>query len=152
MFNIWRAVKAITWFTGAWFLWHLYHVIFSKKPEEMTAVNDRLLFGAYFVHDSYVGLRDLLTKPPVNSLLLERPPLPPGYQLPKTLVLNVSGTLVHSEYKVSTIQSESELISNYVVCSLDWDLRSSKDQGSVCSCRDLGSNSRLFSSVIWRNR
>jgi len=42
----------------------------------------------------------LLTKPPVNSLLLERPPVPPGYQLPKTLVLNVAGTLVHSEYKL----------------------------------------------------
>jgi len=42
-----------------------------------------------------------MTKPPVNSLLLPRPPLPPGYQHMKTLVLNVNGTLVHSEYKVS---------------------------------------------------
>ena len=101
MFNIWRAVKAVFWFTSAWFCYHYYHVVFSKKPEEQPAMNDRLLFAAYFVYDSYIGLKDLLTKPPVNSLLLERPPLPPGYQAPKTLVLNVSGTLVHSEYKVS---------------------------------------------------
>ena len=69
-------------------------------------MNDRLLFAAYLVYDSFTGLRDLLTKPPVSSLLLERPPLPPGYVAPKTLVLNVSGTIVHSEYKVSNPKRE----------------------------------------------
>ena len=63
-------------------------------------MNDTLLYAAYGVYETYTGTRDLLTKPPVNSLLLERPPLPAGYVAPKTLVLNVSGTLVHSEYKL----------------------------------------------------
>lgn len=79
LFNIWRAFKAVFWGVGAWFMYHLYHVIFSKDPQDKPAINDRLLFGAYFVHDSYIGLRDLLTKPPVNSLLFERPPIQPGY-------------------------------------------------------------------------
>ena len=35
----------------------------------------------------------------MDSLLLERPPLPPGYAPMKTLVLNLNGTLIHSEYK-----------------------------------------------------
>ena len=48
----------------------------------------------------YQFLRDLLTKPPVNALLMERPPVPAGYQTMKTLVLNVSGTLTHQEYKL----------------------------------------------------
>ena len=79
MFNIWRAVKAVFWFTGAWFVYHYYQILYNKKPEEAPAMNDRLLFAAFFVYDSYTSIRDLLTKPPVNSLLLERPPLPPGY-------------------------------------------------------------------------
>ena len=45
-------------------------------------------------------MRDLLTKPPVDTLLMDRPPTPPGYKHPKTLVLNVTGTLTYSEYKL----------------------------------------------------
>lgn len=39
-----------------------------------------------------------MTLPPSRALLGERPNLP-GVVFPKTLVLNVNGTLVHSEYK-----------------------------------------------------
>ena len=102
LFNIWRGIKAVFWFTSAWFVYHYYQVVFNKHPEKQPLMNERLMFAAYLVYDSYTSLKDMLTKPPVNSLLLERPPLPPGYVSPKTLVLNVSGTLVHSEYKVST--------------------------------------------------
>ena len=59
-----------------------------------------MLVAAYNTRDFYFYLRDLLTKPPVESLLMERPPTPPGYTSMKTLVLNVSGTLTHSEYKL----------------------------------------------------
>lgn len=45
-------------------------------------------------------LYQLLTRPPVDRLLLERPPLPQGYQHPKVLVLNLNGTLISSEYKL----------------------------------------------------
>ena len=41
-----------------------------------------------------------MTRPAVDSLLLPRPPLPQGYMPMKVLVLNLSGTLVHTEYKL----------------------------------------------------
>jgi len=47
-------------------------------------------------------LRLLLTRPPVSKLLQDIPPLPPGAAYPKTLVLNLRGTLIHSEYKFGT--------------------------------------------------
>jgi import inner membrane translocase subunit TIM50 len=43
-----------------------------------------------------------MTRPPVEKLLPDRPPLPPGAAYPKTLVVNLRGTLIHSEYKVIT--------------------------------------------------
>jgi mitochondrial import inner membrane translocase subunit TIM50 len=44
-------------------------------------------------------LQLLLTRPPVSKLLPDRTPSPPGTMYPKTLVLNLRGTLIHSEYK-----------------------------------------------------
>ena len=43
---------------------------------------------------------ELLTMPPVKSLLLEHPDIPGMPAPPKTLVLNLQGTLIHSEYKL----------------------------------------------------
>jgi import inner membrane translocase subunit TIM50 len=39
-----------------------------------------------------------MTKPPIDKLLPDIPPLPPGYEIPKTLVLNLSGTIVKTDY------------------------------------------------------
>lgn len=72
----------------------------KDKPEEAFGVNEQMLYHAYNMRDFYYYIRDLLTKPPVSSLLMERPPTPPGYASMKTLVLNVNGTLTHSEYKL----------------------------------------------------
>jgi len=40
------------------------------------------------------------TKPPIKKLLPDYPPFPPGYVPPKTLVLNLTGTLIHTNYVV----------------------------------------------------
>jgi len=50
-----------------------------------------------FMYEDFVRL---LTRPAVDSLLMPRQELPPGYQHNKVLVLNLSGTLVHTEYKL----------------------------------------------------
>ena len=50
----------------------------------------------YHIYD----LTMLLTRPPVEKLLPDRPPLPPGAAYPKTLVINLRGTIIHTEYKV----------------------------------------------------
>ena len=53
----------------------------------------------YYMYD----LKLLLTRPPVEKLLPDRPPAPPGAYYNKTLVLNLRGTLIHSEYKVKLL-------------------------------------------------
>ena len=101
MFFLGKFLKYSFWFVSAWFFYHYYQIVYKKDPEAEPFTNYYLMGSAFAVYEFYTLLRDLLTKPPVSSLLLERPPLPPGQMYPKTLVLNVSGTLVHSEYKVS---------------------------------------------------
>lgn len=46
-------------------------------------------------------MRLLLTRPPVEKLLPDRPDIP-GMVFPKTLILNMRGTIIHSEYKFGT--------------------------------------------------
>lgn len=48
----------------------------------------------------------LLTKPPVEKLLPDRPNYP-GMVFPKLLILNLRGTLIHSEYKVNLTNNNS---------------------------------------------
>lgn len=84
------------------FAYHFYLVRNTKKPEEGFLVHPYLLNKAtafdWFIYD----LRLMLTRPPVEKLLPDRPPAPPGAVYPKTLVLNLRGTLIHSEYKFGT--------------------------------------------------
>ena len=82
------------------YFYHLYLVFNVKKPEEYPLVQEQLLGYAMDSHWLYNDVKNLLTRPPVASLLMPRPPLPPGQQYMKTLVLNLQGTIVHSEYKV----------------------------------------------------
>lgn len=89
------------WLLGGIFIYHIAMVVKKDKPEEAFGVFEPMLYYAHQANGFYEFLHDLLTKPPVSSLLMERPPTPPGYQSMKTLVLNVTGTLTHSEYKVS---------------------------------------------------
>lgn len=39
----------------------------------------------------------------MDKLLPDHPELPPGFPIPKTLVLSLSGVLTHTEYKVTLI-------------------------------------------------
>lgn len=102
MFAVGKAIKYTLWAAFALFCYHMYLVIYADKPEEGLIANHHFLEAAKFVHWSYGDLKILLTRPPVESLLLPRPPLPPGYAPMKTLVLNLNGTLIHSEYKFGT--------------------------------------------------
>lgn len=99
MFAFGKAIKYTIWGFTALFFYHLYLVMYKEKPERGFGVNGMILDYAYSAKFAYEDLVQLLTRPPVDSLLLERPPLPPGYAPMKTLVLNLNGTLIHSEYK-----------------------------------------------------
>merc|ERR1712060_113572 len=100
MYAIGKAFKYTMWAISATFFYHLYLVMSKDKPEEGLGAFEPMLTYGYMARGLGEYIRDLLTKPPVNSLLMERPPTPPGYQAVKTLVLNLNGTLTHSEYKL----------------------------------------------------
>jgi len=74
---------------------------------------------------AFYDLKLLLTRPPVEKLLPDRPPIPPGAAYPKTLVVNMRGTLVHSEYKVNY-----KVIKEFKFSS-DQDLKFWRDQDLV---------------------
>jgi len=107
MFAVGKTLKYMMWMSMGLFGYHLYLIKKTDKPEEGFLANNLFLQMArnadYFVYDMNL----LLTRPPVEKLLPDRPPLPPGAAYPKTLVLNLRGTLIHSEYKVFILQSLS---------------------------------------------
>ena len=79
MYTFGRLLKYTSWLLGSIFLYHVYLVFKKEKPEEAPGANDSMLHYAYVSRAMYMDLRDLLTKPPVTQLLMERPPTPPGY-------------------------------------------------------------------------
>lgn len=75
----------------------------SDKPEAGFMANEFFLNYAKAADWAFYDLKLLLTRPPVEKLLPDRPPLPPGAAYPKTLIVNMAGTITHSEYKVCLI-------------------------------------------------
>ena len=94
-----KLFKYSVWTYTTIFFYHYYLVKKTAKPEEGFLAIEFFLKLAkrvdWHVYDIYL----LLTEPPVRKLLGEKPPLPPGAVFPKTLILNLKGTLVHAEYK-----------------------------------------------------
>lgn len=97
-----KALKWTLWAGFAFFMYHLYLVFNKDKPEQAFLSNSYFLDAAGFAKYNYTMLTLLLTRPPVEKLLGEMPELGPGYQMPKTLLLNLNGTLISSEYKFGT--------------------------------------------------
>ena len=99
MFTIGRTMKYTMWASIVLFWYHYYLLKKTEKPEEGFLANQVFLDFARWVDWHVYDLKLLLTRPPVEKLLPDRPPLPPGSAYPKTLVVNLRGTLIHSEYK-----------------------------------------------------
>lgn len=100
MFAIGKTIKYTIWLSFGLFWYHMYLLKKTDKPEAGFLANDTFLRFAKNADWAFYDLKLLLTRPPVEKLLPDRPPLPPGAAYPKTLVINMRGTLVHSEYKV----------------------------------------------------
>lgn len=105
MFALGKTIKYTLWVSFALFWYHMYLLKKTEKPESGFLANQVFLALAKSIDADFYDLKLLLTRPPVEKLLPDRPPLPPGAAYPKTLVLNLRGTLVHSEYKVRERQS-----------------------------------------------
>mmetsp|Transcript_3667 Transcript_3667/g.2391 ORF Transcript_3667/g.2391 Transcript_3667/m.2391 type:complete len:113 (+) Transcript_3667:473-811(+) len=80
-------------------MYHMYIVTYKEDPEQEKTV-EPFFEAAKFTRYLYKDLTILLTRPPVEKLLLDRPPMPQGYQPMKVLVMSLNGTLIHSEYKL----------------------------------------------------
>jgi len=104
MFALGKTFKYTVWASMGLFWYHVYLLYNKEKPEEGFGANATFLDAAKFAKFMYDDLTLLLTRPPVKSLLMERPPMPPGHVPFKVLVINLNGTLIHSEYKVSADQ------------------------------------------------
>jgi len=106
MFALGKAVKYTIWIGFAVFWYHMYLLKKTKKPEEGLLANGFFLGMAQNADWAFKDLKLLLTRPPVEKLLPDRPDFP-GMQFPKTIIVNLRGTLIHSEYKVRQLNSQN---------------------------------------------
>lgn len=73
LFVIGKLLKWTCWASFAYYLYHMYLVTKKDKPEEAFLANDRFLNAAGWTKYNYEMLTILLTRPPVEKLLLDRP-------------------------------------------------------------------------------
>ena len=57
-----------------------------------------MLYTVKYVDERINNFIAIFTEPPVEKLLPDMPRPPPGYALPKTLVLDLKGTILSTEY------------------------------------------------------
>ena len=100
IFAFGKAFKYLSWGCLALFFYHMYLIKKTKEPSQGFLANQFFLDAAKTVDFFIYDLKLMLTRPPVAKLLPDRPQFP-GVVYPKLLVLNLRGTLIHSEYKVS---------------------------------------------------
>lgn len=103
LFALGKTFKYSAWASIVLFWYHVYLIKKTDDPEKGFLANDIFLNFARSADFAFYDLKILLTRPPVEKLLPDRPPLPPGAAYPKTIILNMRGTIIHSEYKVKYI-------------------------------------------------
>ena len=99
MFILGKAFKYTVWASSLLFFYHFYLVKNGSRPDDGKPKIAQFMLMAERADWHLYNLHLLLTRPPVEKLMPDRPPAPPGAMYPKTLVLNLRGTLIHSEYK-----------------------------------------------------
>ena len=100
LFALGKAFKYSFWAYIVLFAYHFYLIRKKDKPEESFGCIDYFLHQAYRIQWHCNEINKLLTKPPVEKLLQDKPPLPPHIPFPKTLILGLRGVTVRSEYKL----------------------------------------------------
>ncbi|KRX00168.1 HAD-like domain [Pseudocohnilembus persalinus] len=94
----WQAWRLFFWGNVALLGYNIYLESYSPKPQEELGSIEFYANGARKIIKEYRESIDFFTKPPVKQLLQDIPFLPPGMEPPKTIVLNLTGTLIHSNY------------------------------------------------------
>lgn len=99
MFFIGKTIKYSIWTAIAIFMYHWYLVKKWAKPESAPLVSAPFLDAARFVDWSIYDFKVLMTKPGMTKMLPDQMKIP-GQPNPKTLVVNLNGTLVHQSYSL----------------------------------------------------
>ena len=99
LFFMGKAAKYTVWTAMVIFFYHYYLVSKKEKPEESFGALAPFIDAANRVKWHIDDIKLIMTRPPIEKLLPDPPPLMPGQIFPKTLILNLRGTLVCSEYK-----------------------------------------------------
>ena len=99
LFLLGKTLKYTIWATMGIFFYHFMLLKKMKNPEQAMLVSEPFLDAAKFVNWSIYDFKNLMTKPQMTKMLPDRPNIP-GYAHPKTLVMNMNGTLVHQSYKL----------------------------------------------------
>lgn len=99
MFLLGKTIKYTIWSAMALFMYHFGLVKYMEKPENAMLVSGPFLEAARTADWGVYAARSSMTKPWMTKMLPDRPNIP-GYQHPKTLVMNLNGTLVHQTYKL----------------------------------------------------
>ena len=90
--------KIAMWSSAALFTF-TYYLHKQKKLEEYpTLVFDPMLGAVKKFDGKVMGVYRAFVDPPVSKLLPDMPPAPPGFLAPKTLVLDLKGTIVDAKY------------------------------------------------------
>ncbi|CAK74856.1 unnamed protein product (macronuclear) [Paramecium tetraurelia] len=98
-FSYFRLFSRIFWWTtSALFGYNLYLNNYKTDPTQELGYQKQINDAAKYCQDQYQAFYDFMTKPAIDKLLPDIPELPFGYEIPKTLVLNISGTLLHMDY------------------------------------------------------
>lgn len=80
------------------FAYTYYQYKNSPNVESEALIYQPFLNGVKSTDATLRGLRSLFMDPPLDKLLPDLPKLPPGYMSPKTLVLDLKGTILSAEY------------------------------------------------------
>lgn len=92
---IWRVIS----YGGlSLFAYTYYQYKNSTDIQSEALVYEPFLNAVKSTDSTLKGLRSLFMDPPLDKLLPDLPKLPPGYMSPKTLVLDLKGTILSAEY------------------------------------------------------
>lgn len=94
-----RAVSKIAFYGSACLFAYTYYTYkYETDPETKPLINQYFLNAVKSTDRKVSSIYRILVDPPLDKLLPDMPRPPPGYMIPKTLVLDLKGTLISTEY------------------------------------------------------
>lgn len=92
----------MTWGAFGYWCYQYYQYYQDPKITPTNVVDEYFLEAVKYVDKSYRKVADLFTKPAMDKLLPEIPMelYPPGFDFPKTLLINLTGTTIHTQFEL----------------------------------------------------